>query len=308
MLKIYDDGGQKEEGKEEACFPFQDMDEIKPSHMKRQKCMRCKRPSSVCICMYFPSTHLEIKTTIHILQHPREHNLRQLTTVPLLLECIPKDRCFVYCGKRFPEYKHSKLWEICTRANTICLYPSSDALDICDFISHSVVRTGVSTSDISLDNNIHMVVLDGTWNQAKQMYFNNKFLHHLTKIRLTGEWKSHYVIRTQPSNESLSTLEAIAIAIGQLEGKQDLINIVRRPLKALCDFQLKHGAVRHHTKEELLSLGIKYRVFNVPSSPTLQSQLEYWKSCGRVADMDKGEDDIHSCNANYDFMCNGDFT
>lgn len=38
--------------------------------------------------------------------------------------------------------------------------------------------------------------------------------------------------------------------------------IARKPLKALCDFQLDHGAQVHESKEALAAKGIKYRCFH----------------------------------------------
>nr|QHF16602.1 opsin [Hydra vulgaris] len=61
-----------------------------------------------------------------ILQHPREQDFRQLTTVPLLQECIPKDKCKVYRGKRFPAHKFPEVHDVLDRPNTILLFPSKD--------------------------------------------------------------------------------------------------------------------------------------------------------------------------------------
>jgi len=228
-------------------FPFQDLDFDGPK--KRTLCERCVRPQRVCICDSFPIHPFPISTTIHIVQHPREQDSRLLTTVPLLCECVPKNKCIIYRGKRFPQSKFPELHKTCSLEDTVVLYPSADAISIEDYLKETKTH------------NVNMVVLDGTWREAKSIYFNNKLLHGLKKVKLCGSWKSQFVIRTQPNNDSLSTIEAVAIAVGQLENKPELLDVVRKPLKALCDFQLEHGAQVHQSKEELASLGIKYRCF-----------------------------------------------
>ena len=65
-----------------------------------------------------------------------------------------------------------------------------------------------------------------------------------------------YVVRTQPSEGCLSTVESVALAISILEENPEIIDQLVNPLKALCSFQLKHGAVEHHDKVTLLELGL----------------------------------------------------
>jgi len=231
-------------------FPFQEIDEIEQITVKRPNCLRCKRPERVCVCFAFPKVPVPITTTLHILQHPREQDFRQLTTVPLLQECISKDKCVIYRGKRFPKSKFAKLHEVCAQTNTAVLYPAKDAVDIKDFVAQ-------------LDGEpLQLIVLDGTWQEARAIGHNcSALLKDIPKVKITGSWRSEFVIKTQPTDESVSTLEAVAIALSQIEQMPDFITIARKPLKALCDFQIQHGAQIHESKESLARKGIKYRIF-----------------------------------------------
>lgn len=44
-------------------------------------------------------------------------------------------------------------------------------------------------------------------------------------MKITGKWKSEFVIRTQPDNDSVSTLEAIAIALSQFENNPEIVKV-----------------------------------------------------------------------------------
>ncbi|CAH2296161.1 DTW domain-containing 2, partial, partial [Pelobates cultripes] len=75
-------------------------------------------------------------------------------------------------------------------------------------------------------------------------------------VQLKNTISSQYVIRTQPTNMCLSTLECAAIALSVMEKNTEIQETILRPLQALCTFQLQHGAQVHHSKEHLLKNGL----------------------------------------------------
>uniref|UniRef100_A0A674KA13 tRNA-uridine aminocarboxypropyltransferase n=1 Tax=Terrapene triunguis TaxID=2587831 RepID=A0A674KA13_9SAUR len=78
----------------------------------------------------------------------------------------------------------------------------------------------------------------------------------LPRVQLKTSISSQYVIRTQPTNNCLSTLECAAIALAIMEKNDGIQETILRPLQALCSFQLQHGAQIHHSKEHLLKNGL----------------------------------------------------
>ncbi|RLV97838.1 hypothetical protein DV515_00011368 [Chloebia gouldiae] len=76
------------------------------------------------------------------------------------------------------------------------------------------------------------------------------------KVQLKPSISSQYVIRTQPTNTCLSTLECAAVALSIMEKNKSIQETILHPLQALCSFQLQHGAQIHHSKEHLLKNGL----------------------------------------------------
>lgn len=63
-----------------------------------------------------------------------------------------------------------------------------------------------------------IVVLDGTWSQAKTLWWRNAWLLKLQRALVVPEGRSRYgELRKEPRHESVSTLEAAALALAVLE-------------------------------------------------------------------------------------------
>lgn len=66
------------------------------------------------------------------------------------------------------------------------------------------------------------------------MYASSPILNKLRSCKLVNVPSSEYIIRTQPTDGCLSTLESGAIALSILENKPWLKNEMLRPLHYLC--------------------------------------------------------------------------
>lgn len=195
------------------------------------------RPSVVCWCSALPEERLNPASRIIILQHPAEER-RCLRTAPMLNLGLADQKCLTFKGKRFPATKHEGLREILTSPDTLLLFPSKESVDLrkIDPVSKS-------------DSGYNIVLIDGTWPQAKAIYVASPMLHNIRQIKLMTFETSSYIIRTQPTDGCLSTLETGAEALAYLEGNSIYREILLRPLHALCEFQMKNGAVTHQSKE-----------------------------------------------------------
>uniref|UniRef100_A0A8C6F0X6 tRNA-uridine aminocarboxypropyltransferase n=1 Tax=Monodon monoceros TaxID=40151 RepID=A0A8C6F0X6_MONMO len=81
-------------------------------------------------------------------------------------------------------------------------------------------------------------------------------IQHPAEVQLKTSISSQYVIRAQPTNRCLSTLECAAVALSILEKNNYIQETLLRPLQALCSFQLQHGAQIRLSKEHLLKNGL----------------------------------------------------
>lgn len=88
------------------------------------------------------------------------------------------------------------------------------------------------------------------------MYSNSPDLHSLQKVQIEFGQPSSYVIRTQPLEECLSTVETAALTLAHVESDPSIYTTFLKPLHELCGFQLSHGAQKHSSKEFLVLNGL----------------------------------------------------
>jgi len=94
-----------------------------------------------------------------------------------------------------------------------------------------------------------VVVLDGTWKEAKTLWWRNPWLLKLRRLVLNPRHKSRYArIRREPRREALSTLEAVALLLKHLDGGPEIEARLLRALDRLIaearpSRQLEEGRV-----------------------------------------------------------------
>src|SRR5271169_106563 len=67
------------------------------------------------------------------------------------------------------------------------------------------------------------VVLDGTWKEAKTLWWRNPWLLKLRRLVLNPQRPSQYNrIRREPRREALSTIEAAALLLSRIEGRSEI--------------------------------------------------------------------------------------
>jgi len=78
----------------------------------------------------------------------------------------------------------------------------------------------VADQDAALKEIEGIVLLDGTWSQAKTLWWRNPWVLKAKRIVLNPSRPSRYgLIRREPRRDSLSTLEAAGLALARIEGR-----------------------------------------------------------------------------------------
>src|SRR5262245_45120456 len=189
-------------------------------------CARCRRPVRVCYCRALP--RIDTSTRVVILQHPRERDM-PIGTARMASLCLP--RAELHVGVRWVDEPIARALGDPTRT-PILLYPGRGARDI--------LRDRPAGP-------ITLVVVDGTWSQARTVVRDNPVLQALPRYAFAAPEPSHYRIRREPRAEYVSTIEALMHVLGALEGEPARFRSLLAPLHAMVDAQLACQAQSQRT-------------------------------------------------------------
>jgi len=85
---------------------------------------------------------------------------------------------------------------------------------------------------------IQLIVPDGTWRQAKKILYRHPELKDLPRVKISTPNQSAFQLRAQSRPERMATLQAIAHALGVIEGDS-----VRAELMKLYDTKIERTLI-----------------------------------------------------------------
>ena len=182
-----------------------------PTSSPRAICPICQRPEKVCLCQWIQP--IDNVVEVGILQHPSETS--QIKGTAKIAELsLQNNRLWV--GEDFSD--ETSLHDWLQTGVVFLLYPEVEALNEGGEKDSEALSYDVATArnNVSLTQ-IKLLILDGTWRKTHKMMMQNSFLHGLKRLRLQPETPSAYQIRKQKDIGSLSTIEAIHLALTELE-------------------------------------------------------------------------------------------
>lgn len=162
-------------------------------------CFGCGLPARVCCCNQVCA--VKDAPPIVILRHPDERK-RTLSTVSLIKQRYPT--VYVREGEAFPPMRYP---------NLCVLFPDDATGDEGEGERpNEAVPPDLGISEVGDERTL--LLLDATWRKAKKMLHDNQWLSELPRVALTPSQISDYLIRKIPTPDSLSTVEAFALACG----------------------------------------------------------------------------------------------
>ncbi len=184
-------------------------------------CPRCGKPQTLCVCAGIEP--IDNRIEVLILQHPQEQD-KSLGTARLAL--LHLKRAQLKVGLSWPNLSklvgrpvEAQRWAVVylgsVRANAIA--PDREVI--------AVNRKGeaLPNQDSVLREIEGIVLLDGTWSQAKALWWRNAWMLKCRRIVLNPRRPSRYGrVRREPRRDALSTLESAALILARLEKKLEI--------------------------------------------------------------------------------------
>ena len=192
-----------------------------PRPLASERCERCLKPASLCVCSGIPATGLETKPRIVILQHPQEPD-KDLGTARLAHLALPGS--LLKIGLSWPNLR-AVVGEEVQPSRWAALYLGSgiqgNGVDARPGLSQLVLvdKKGAPLPERAtiLPTLQGIVVLDGTWSQAKALWWRNPWLLKLRRaILIPGRPSLYGPLRKEPRRECVSTIESVAFALEAL--------------------------------------------------------------------------------------------
>ncbi|WP_315703873.1 MULTISPECIES: tRNA-uridine aminocarboxypropyltransferase [unclassified Bradyrhizobium] len=185
-------------------------------------CPRCQKQMPLCICDSV--TPIASRLSLLILQHPQEQD-RALGTARLAAQHFEK--AVVRVGLSWPSLAKALGRPVADPARWAVLYLGSAKAADLDPDSEVVALTRkgeVAENQRGVLKGIEgVILLDGTWSQAKALWWRNPWMLKCQRVILGPRYPSRYGrLRREPRRDGLSTIEAAGMLIGALEHRPEI--------------------------------------------------------------------------------------
>jgi DTW domain-containing protein len=217
-----------------------------PSTKSENPCPDCLRSERYCVCAHI--IPVDTRTEILVLQHPQEPGVA-IGTAPIIQKGFTNAR--IVTGLSWANLKKILKQEV-TYQQWGVLYvgsirteqlPSEGLYSVSD---KGVIRPNQKQLLSSLKG---IIVLDGTWSQAKTLWWRNPWLLKVQRLVVRSDQKSLYdTIRKEPRRGCFSSIEALAEALEHLESKKgEIRQSIQTPLGELVG-RLERGHKRSRSR------------------------------------------------------------
>ena len=166
------------------------------------RCKDCQLRKDLCICEFIPS--IDLKTKIIVLIHHQE--TKRTSNTGKLAHMVLKNSELRVRGLK--DNPMDTVGLLSPERQAVLLFPTDDAIDLTsEFIQQ-------------FDKPLTLIVPDGNWRQASRMPNRVVQLANLPRVKVPLTKPTEYRLRNEPRTEGLATFEAIARALGIIEGPE----------------------------------------------------------------------------------------
>ncbi|WP_424632020.1 tRNA-uridine aminocarboxypropyltransferase [Bradyrhizobium sp. SYSU BS000235] len=185
------------------------------------ECPHCGKPEPLCVCSDIAP--IDNRIELLILQHPQEQD-RALGTARLT--ALHFQNAALKIGLSWPSLSKVLGRSVDPQRWAILYLGSAKVEDLAtDSEVVAIDRKGaIEDGQRSILNDIEgVILLDGTWSQAKALWWRNAWMLKCRRIILGPARPSLYgKLRKEPRGDGLSTLEAAALVLSRLEKRPEI--------------------------------------------------------------------------------------
>src|SRR6267142_3795386 len=196
-------------------------------------CPNCHKPQPLCICDSI--TPIKNRIQLLILQHPKDQDRAHGTA---RLTALHFKNAVLKIGLSWPSLSKALGRQVADPSRWAVLYlGSAKVADLeTDRDIVAINRKGeIEDNQRAILKDIEgIVLLDGTWSQAKALWWRNAWMLKCQRVILGPAKPSLYgKLRREPRRDGLSTIEAAAMRLASLEKRPDIESALLTSFQAL---------------------------------------------------------------------------
>ncbi|MCC6779053.1 MAG: DTW domain-containing protein [Hyphomicrobiales bacterium] len=184
-------------------------------------CPDCHKPPALCVCKGI--ARFDNKVFLLILQHPQEQD-RELGTAWLAAHHF--EHALVKIGLSWPSLTKlvgrptdPQRWAVLYLGSV----KAQAVLPDREIVVVNKSGQAVEHQDAAVRGLEGIILLDGTWSQAKALWWRNGWMLKCKRVVLAPKQPSRYGrLRREPRSDSLSTIEAAGMLLARLEGRPEI--------------------------------------------------------------------------------------
>ena len=214
-------------------------------HTANDLCPACEKPAGLCVCEAIAPVDNRIE--VLILRHPQEQD-RKLGTARIA--ALQLQRAQLKTGLSWPNLAKAvgrpvdpRRWGVLYLGTAVASGVATQTAGYEPIESNGRLLMAVNPKgepapdqDEQLSRLNGIILLDGNWQQAKALWWRNAWMLKCRRLVLNPAAPSLYgKLRREPRRESVSTIEAAALALAELQGDPALPEQILTPFRLLLE-------------------------------------------------------------------------